>query len=236
MSPRWTLVDLVLVVLGALGGSLAVGTVVTLLGGSGDAVLLASFGGQFVGTLGVMWLIGRSRGLGFESLGLDIRPTDVIYLGLGVALQIAIAILFVPLQQLLVPDQGPSQEVAELFSALDGPGARLAMVAISTLLAPLSEELMFRGVLLRALSDRSRRAVMVVTALVFATFHLFGVTSFGAGILVFVQIFLVGLVLAQVTLRHGRLGPAVFVHSGFNLVAAMILLLPQEVLEQLGQS
>ena len=91
---------------------------------------------------------------------------------------------------------------------------------------------MFRGVLLRALESKSRRTVMVVTSLVFAAFHLLGVTSVGAGVLVFVQIFLVGLVLAHVTLRHGRIGPAMFVHSGFNLVAAVILLLPQEVLER----
>ena len=235
MAPRWTLVDLVLVVLGALVGSLIAGAVAALADAPADIVLLASFGGQFVGTLGVMWLIGRARDLGPESLGFDIHSVDVVYLGLGVALQIGIAILFTPLQQLLVPDQGPSQEVAEIFAALEGFGARLAMVAISTLLAPLSEELMFRGVLLRALAGRSRRTVMVVTALVFAIFHLFGVTSIGAGILVFVQIFLVGLVLAHVTLRHDRLGPAVFVHSGFNLVAAVILLLPQELLEQIGQ-
>lgn len=236
MTPRWTLVDLVLVVLGALGGSLLGGAVATVLAGDVNAVLLASFAGQFVGTLGVLWLIGRSRDLGFESLGFDIQPTDVLYIGLGVFLQIAIALLFIPLQEILIPDGGPSQEVSEIFGDLEGSAARLAMIAISTLLAPLSEELMFRGVLLRALIHRSRATIMVVTALVFATFHLFGVTSLEAGILVFIQIFLIGLVLAHVTLRHDRLGPAIFVHSGFNLLAALILLLPQEVLEQLGQA
>ena len=236
MAPRWTVIDLVLVVLGSVGGALAAGTVATLSGAPNDVVLLSSFGGQYVGTLGVLWLIGRSRGLGVDSLGFDVRPTDVIYLGLGVALQIAIALLFAPLQQLLLPDEGPSQEIAEIFIALQGTGARLAMVAIATLLAPLSEELMFRGLLLRALADRPRRLIMIVTAAVFATFHLLGVTSVGAGVLVFVQIFLVGWVLAQVTLRHGRLGPAIFVHSGFNLVAAIVLLLPPELLEELGQA
>jgi len=228
--------DLVLIVLGALGRSLLAGAAASLADAPAETVLLATFGGQYVGTLGVMWVIARTRRLGPESLGFDIHPADVTYLGLGVALQIAIAILFAPLQQLLLPDQGPSQEVAEIFAALQGFGPRLAMVAVSTLLAPLSEELMFRGVLLRALESKSRRTVMVVTSLVFAAFHLLGVTSVGAGVLVFVQIFLVGLVLAHVTLRHGRIGPAMFVHSGFNLVAAVILLLPQEVLEQLGQA
>lgn len=236
MTPRWTLVDLVLVVLGALGGSLVGGALGAVFGADTNTWLLASFGGQFVGTVGVLWLIGRGRGLGADSLGFEIRPGDFLYLGLGVGLQIAIAILFIPLQQLLVPEGGASQEVTELFAQLENPIARLAMVAIATLLAPVAEELMFRGVLLRALSHRSRRTILVVTSLVFALFHLTGVSSVGAGVLVFIQIFLVGLVLAHLTLRHDRLGPAIFVHSGFNLLAALILLLPPEILEQLGQA
>lgn len=181
-------------------------------------------------------MIARGRNLNADSLGFDIRPTDVLFLGLGVALQIGIAILFIPLQEILVPEGGPSQELTELFAELDTAGARIAMVAIATFLAPLTEELMFRGVLLRALRRRSRTVVLVVTSLVFATFHLAGVSSRGAGMLVFIQIFLVGLVLAHLTLRHGRLGPAIFVHSGFNLLASLILLLPQEMLEDLGQT
>ena len=74
---------------------------------------------------------------------------------------------------------------------------------------------------------------MAVTAAVFALFHLVGVTSVGAGVLVFLQIFLVGLVLAHVTLRSGRLGPAIFLHAGFNLLAALVLLLPEELEDQL---
>jgi membrane protease YdiL (CAAX protease family) len=37
-----------------------------------------------------------------------------------------------------------------------------------------------------------------------------------------------------VTLRTKRLGPAIFIHSGFNLLAAVVLLLPTELLESIG--
>ena len=228
--------DLVLVVLGALAGSLVGGGVAAAFSQETNTVLLASFAGQFVGTLGVMWLVARSRGLSEDSLGFDIRPGDVLYLGLGVALQIGIAILFIPMQRILVPEGGPSQELTEMFGELDTAAARIAMIAIATFLAPLTEELMFRGVLLQALLHRPRTVVIVVTSLVFALFHLAGVPSVGAGVLVFSQIFLVGLVLAHLTLRHRRLGPAIFVHSGFNLLASLILLLPPEMLEELGQT
>lgn len=236
MTPRWTSIDLVLIVLGALAGSFIAGGAAAAFTQDTNTVLLASFAGQFIGTLGLLWIIGRGRGLGPESLGFDIRPADTLYIGIGVGLQIGIALLFVPLQELLVPEGGPSQELTEMFGQLDNSAARIAMIAIATFLAPLSEELMFRGVLLRSLAHRSRRTILVVTSLVFAVFHLAGTASAGAAVLVFIQIFLVGLVLAHLTLRHDRLGPAIFVHSGFNLLASLILLLPPEMLEELGQA
>jgi membrane protease YdiL (CAAX protease family) len=236
MTPRWTLVDFVLVVLGGLGGSLAAGTAAgtaaALLDTPGsDLTVIAALVGQYVGHLGVLWLIARSRDLDAASLGFDIAPGDVLYLGIGVALQIALVILFIPLQQVLLPDGGNAQEVVDIIQQLGSPTARTAAVAITTFLAPLTEELLFRGILLKSM--KGRRRIMVVTATVFSLFHLIGVTSWPAGILVFAQIFLVGLVLAHVTLRRGRLGPAIFLHAGFNLLAALVLLLPEQVVEQL---
>ncbi|HEX6146058.1 MAG TPA: CPBP family glutamic-type intramembrane protease, partial [Acidimicrobiia bacterium] len=77
----------------------------------------------------------------------------------------------------------------------------------------------------------------VVTALVFAFFHMLGLQPsriLQAAAVVLPQLFVVGLVLAWVTLRSKRLGPAIFIHSGFNLLAAVVLLLPPELLESLG--
>lgn len=233
MEPRWTLVDFVLAVLGGFGGALAAAGVAAVLTNAENTVLLASYAGQFVGTLGVLWLIARGRGLDADSLGFDIRPTDSAYLGLGVALQIGVALAFIPLQQILVPEGGFSQEQTELFTRLDTAGTRVVMAAITTFMAPLTEELMFRGVLLRTLVRRSRWVVMVVTSLVFALVHVASAASPRAAVLVFLQIFVVGLVLAHLTLRHRRLGPAIFVHAGFNLLTTLFLLAPPELLEQL---
>jgi len=52
-----------------------------------------------------------------------------------------------------------------------------------------------------------------------------------ASAVVLPQLFIVGVVLAWVTVRSGRLGPAIFIHSGFNLLAAVVLLLPPELLQ-----
>ena len=42
---------------------------------------------------------------------------------------------------------------------------------------------------------------------------------------------LVGLVLVWVTLRSGRLGPAIFLHSGFNLLGVIVVLIPTDLLQ-----
>jgi membrane protease YdiL (CAAX protease family) len=78
---------------------------------------------------------------------------------------------------------------------------------------------------------------MVITALVFSVFHLLGLDPermLSAAAVVLPQLFIVGVVLAWVTLRSKRLGPAIFIHSGFNLLAAIVLLLPPELLESVG--
>jgi membrane protease YdiL (CAAX protease family) len=76
-----------------------------------------------------------------------------------------------------------------------------------------------------------------VTSLVFAAFHMLGLPGdqfLQAAAIVVPTIFIVGVVLAWVTLRTGRLGPAIFIHSGFNLLAALVLLIPSEMLEPIS--
>jgi membrane protease YdiL (CAAX protease family) len=43
----------------------------------------------------------------------------------------------------------------------------------------------------------------------------------------------IGLVLSYLTAKQKRLGPAIFLHSGFNLLALVVLFLPTDLIEQL---
>ncbi|MCZ6630561.1 MAG: hypothetical protein O7D28_04345, partial [Actinobacteria bacterium] len=52
-----------------------------------------------------------------------------------------------------------------------------------------------------------------------------------SAVVVLPPIFILGVLLAWITIRSGRLGPALFIPSGWNLLAALVLLLPPEVLE-----
>jgi membrane protease YdiL (CAAX protease family) len=233
--PRpWNLLDFFLVVVGGLIGSGLVVAMSAFLGES-ELILVLALVGQYVGHLLVLWILYRRKG--DPDLGLAIESRDTLYLGVGLALQLTLALLFLPLSLLLFPEGEAAQQISSALSGLETTAGKVAAIVTAVVLAPVTEELTFRGVLLKSLEQHSRRTIMVVTALVFSAFHLLGLDPshlLQAAALVLPQLFIVGLVLAWVTLRSGRLGPAIFIHSGFNLLAAVVLLVPQELLQPVG--
>jgi membrane protease YdiL (CAAX protease family) len=112
------------------------------------------------------------------------------------------------------------------------------MAVVVAVLAPITEEVMFRGVLLEALGGFGRRAAIVVSALVFAGFHLFGLSGdlLRGALMVVPTFLLMGVIMAWVTVRKDRLGPAIFIHSGFDLLAILILLMPPELVDRILES
>jgi membrane protease YdiL (CAAX protease family) len=230
----WSLLDFVLVILGGFVGA-ALLVAASSFVGEDELLLVLALAGQYVGHLVVLWLIARSKG--FPDLGFTIEGRDLLYLGLGLLLQLGLAVVFLPLTTLLLPDGDSAQQVGTALSGLETTAARVAAMVTAVVLAPVTEELIFRGVLLKSQEHRSKRTIMVVTALVFSVFHLLGLDPsrlLSAAAVVLPQLFIVGLVLAWVTLRTKRLGPAIFLHSGFNLLAAVVLLLPPELLESVS--
>lgn len=234
MPKQWSLVDFVLVILGGFLGVAVVAGITPLLG-DGELRLILLLVGQYLGEVLVIWLLARSKE--DPDLGLEVVGRDTLYLGLGVGLQLALALLFYPLAVLFFPEGESAQQVVSTLTGLQSTWARVAAVAIAVALAPAVEEVIFRGVLLKSLERQRRATVMVVTSLVFASMHLLGLEQdkmLQAAALVLPQLFLVGLVLAWVTLRSGRLGPAIFLHSGFNLLGVVVVLIPPELLESVG--
>ena len=231
MPKTWTVVDFILVVLGGFLGA-GLFAALSLLWDEGELLLVLGLAGQYLGHLGVLWLLARAKGN--PDLGFSIETGDLRYLGLGLLLQLVLAVLFLPLTEYFFPDGESVQQVGSALASIESTAARVAAVAIAVVVAPVTEELTFRGVLLKSMGNRSRRMIIVVTALVFAAFHILGLDLehlLEASAVVLPQLFIVGVALAWVTLRTNRLGPAIFMHSGFNLLAAIVLLVPPELLE-----
>jgi hypothetical protein len=220
----WTLVDFVLVILGGFLGA-SVFAALGIAADNDEMFVVLALTSQYIGHLFVLWLLNRSKPR--NSLGFEVRGRDSVYIFAGLGLQMGLYILFLPLVIILFPEGGTAQEVADVIVGLESDGARLMSLLVAVLLAPVTEELAFRGVLIKALGERSRRTLIVVSAAVFSLIHILGLSPdnlLAAAAVVLPRLFIVGAVLAWVTLRSGRLGPAIFLHSGLNLLAALVLL------------
>jgi len=229
----WTVIDFVLVWLGGFfGATLAIFAVEAF-----DLPHPLAIGliGQFVGTFGVLWLLARSKE--DASLGWSVEPKDLRYLALGIGLQFVIAPLMAPLVRHLFPDGRPPQEIADIIGSPDtAQFIKIFLFLTAVVFAPLLEEVVFRGVLLKALLPRGKTVAIVASSIIFAGVHLSGLRTdrYMAAVAVTIPpLLILGALLAWVTVRSGRLGPAIFMHSGWNLLAAIVLLLPPEILEQL---
>ena len=89
-------------------------------------------------------------------------------------LQFVLAILVLPLVQLVgLPVVESPQEIQSLIVGDLTTAARVALMLSTALLAPVVEELMFRGMLLQtALARWGRRPALLITSLAFAGLHL----------------------------------------------------------------
>jgi membrane protease YdiL (CAAX protease family) len=234
VSRSWSVVDFILIWLGGLLGTGLFYALGVLLGNE-DLLILMGLAGQYMGNLGAFWLVARAKEN--PDVGFAVQPGDFGYIALGLILQIVMALLLVPISNLLFPDGRAPQEVADVIAGADSRLLQVGLILAAVVLAPVTEELMFRGVLLRALEPRGKRFALVVSALVFSVVHVLGLDVdmlWQSAVVVLPPIFLLGLVLGWLTQRSGRLGPAIFLHSGWNLLAAFVLLLPPEFLEQVS--
>jgi hypothetical protein len=234
VSRSWSVVDFILIWLGGLLGTgifFAAGVAL----GNDDLTILVGLAGQYVGNLGVLWLLWRNKE--DPDLGFTIQGGDFVYIGLGLILQIAAALLLLHLANLIFPDGQPPQDVADIIAGADSAMLQVGLVLAAVVLGPVTEELMYRGVLLRALGRRGDRFALWISALVFSLVHVVGLNTeafWQSAVTVLPPLFILGLILARITQRTGRLGPAIFLHSGWNLLAAFVLLLPEELVEQVG--
>ncbi len=204
-----------LVVLVTAGNALVVG-----LADLRVAVLLISLATFAISTFGfpvagwfASWRWG-SRNVG-DDLGLRARWID-LPLGAGGALALTATVIAGGLLvQLFGLPQGSNLE--DVQKAGRNPLLFLFLAVLAGVIAPVTEEILFRGVLLRGLSSRfGRVGATVGQAAVFGAAHL--TVSQGWGNVTMVVILgAVGLVLGGLAQLTGRLVPGMVAHGLFNL-------------------
>lgn len=230
---RWGLPDVAIAWIVGIVAAAVAGSIVAAAAGVdadrvGDdvGVLLASVVGQAIGVIGTLALVAARKGRGSlkADFGLVVRLPDgrassaTLWVLGGVALQVA----SLPFLQLLVDVHGKveTQAVVEQFERARGPSLVLFAVLVVTV-APVAEELLFRGALLRALQRRMPPPwAAFVSALAFAAVHPLSSPSIGSVIAV-PALFALGLVSAAAAIRSGNLSRSILLHAGFNLLTAV---------------
>ena len=104
--------------------------------------------------------------------------------------------------------------VMDSINAASGVEDTVSMFVYACILAPLCEEVLFRGLLLRMMEPYGKKFAVFATAFLFGIFH--------ANIVQSPFAFFVGLVLGYVTVEHGMLW-AVLLHFINNLVLGDLL-------------
>lgn len=109
------------------------------------------------------------------------------------------------------------QDMVDLFRTADDPLLLLFMIILAVVVAPVTEELIFRAGLFRYLRTRLPRPVaLVVPALVFAVLH--------GNLAAFAPLFALGVFFALAYERTGRIAVPMTAHALFNLNTILMIM------------
>ncbi len=146
------------------------------------------------------------------------RISDAGFVVVGVGMQFIIDLLYRPFHF-----KSLNHPVNHLFKAAHGPGF-VVIAIMTTLIAPVFEEWLFRGVIYRAIAEGTT-GVTKTTAVVLGV--VISAVLFGAAHgepLEFAGLVLLGVVLAILVQRTQRLVPSYLAHASFNATALIAVI------------
>lgn len=208
-----------------VAGQLLAAVVVTSSGDDSDTlpigVVFAAVACTWAAYGALLWFASQRDGTGdpVADYAVSFRWPDLAGVPIGVVTQLALVpLLYWPLRTIW-PDVFSVDEVSEyaedLLDRASGLGVALLVVMV-VLLAPLVEELVYRGLLQRSLASRLPAAAAAVGgAAFFALIHFRPIEYPG--------LFLVGIVLGACVATTGRLGTAIAAHVAFNATGLLLV-------------
>lgn len=181
---------------------------------------IAQYGAMYLG----LRVLSARKGTGDfqEDYHLHVASNDWPYLLYGVGLLFASSIALFGLFNWLGVD-APTQEVVEAASASDDLAETVIIVLVIGIVAPILEEMLFRGVLLDVLKSRlALNPAIWITGIVFGVVHL----TDPAALLLAPALVGLGVIMGYVRERSGgSLSRPILMHMGFNAVTAVSLVL-----------
>jgi membrane protease YdiL (CAAX protease family) len=215
-------------------GQLVVGTVVLAAMGvsAGEPIeglpqIAASLAADLAFLAGMLgWLTWRTRDwrrrIGIVAGSTGVRDA-LVGLGLGALLYLGVALLSVPLlsvfRDLLGGQVAPPEQIPEHLST----NAKIVTAILALIVAPVTEELFYRGILYRGVRDRHGVALgVVVSAVLFGASHLVEGPWQDALFLQTLMVF-TGAGLATIYERRGNLVADVAAHFAFNVIGIVLI-------------
>ncbi len=167
----------------------------------------------------VLWIRIRHK-VSAAALGLKGRVSDIpLGIGLGLLGYFVAAIVGGMIIEAIRSITGGEVEQPEQIQ-IDGTPSTGLLIAIGigvVLLAPIAEEMLFRGVVFRGLRNWARPGpAIVLSAFFFGIAHLYP--------LIIPPIFVLGLILAWVVERRGSILPSIAAHVTFNVIGFSFLI------------
>lgn len=192
------------------GGDLTVG---------GTLLLLTSTQVSLLAIVGLLVVLPRALA------GVRLRPESGLARSLGIGLLLAVpawigATLLAVAWTTLLERIGLVEEVAITEAVLERGDPTVVLVAF-VVVAPIAEELFFRGVVYNAwIRERGPRFALYGSAALFALIH--------GSAFALAPIFALGIALAVVYRRTGSLPAAMAMHAGFNAISVALTLLARQ--------
>ncbi len=181
--------------------------------------------GLWLGFAGAIVIVSRRYGSGhpFTDLGVRMKRSDpawALLYSVGLRIAAAIAVLPLVLGFRHYFDHLPPSNLLEGHNG--DLGAEITISLIAAIGAPFIEEMLFRGVIMGSLRRLGPWWAIVIQGLVFGAVHL---TPAGgrSNYLTFVAIGLTGMGLGYLATRFRRLGPGMWTHFYFNLLAVALI-------------
>lgn len=189
------------------------------VGSPGALTTALAAGGQFGTWIVAMVFVSRAKGRGSltRDFGLVVHAKDAWALLAGIALLVVLNLMVLPIRNLAGRE---NQDVVDQLEKAGG--VKLAvLVLVAGLLAPVCEELLFRGLLQRSLRRRlAPGPAIAITAAAFALAH--PLLDWSLGTLSIVPaLFALALISGVAAEETGDLSVSILLHVGFNLVTVI---------------
>ncbi len=109
---------------------------------------------------------------------------------------------------------GADMSVGREMMNYKSPRTITVMLVYACFVAPLTEEIMYRGLILKNLSRVSQRFGIIMSALLFGLMH--------GNVSQFIFAFFMGIFFAHIDIKHNSLLPSMIIHSFVNIISSAI--------------